>query len=71
MMSCSRIGSVTSSRDGQLVDRAAEVLLVERDPLRNTAAIDGGERLVDAHDLLRRLADLDDVARPHEVATGC
>src|SRR5690348_1054925 len=31
----------------QLRDRAAEVLLVERDPLRHAAAIHGRERLVD------------------------
>src|ERR1044071_2081563 len=52
----------------QLVDRAPEVLLVERDPLRDTTAIDRGERLVDAHDLLRGLFDLHDIARTHEVA---
>src|SRR5690606_5385579 len=51
----------------QLVDRAAEVLLVERDPLRHAATVDGSERLVDADDLLRRLLHLHDIARANEV----
>src|SRR5207249_690752 len=51
----------------QLVDRAAEVFLVERDPLRHAAAIDRPQRLVDPRDLLRRLLDLHHVARAHEV----
>src|SRR6187549_3074142 len=52
----------------QLVDRAAEVFLVERDPLRDATTINSGERLVDADDLLRGLFDLNDIARTHQVA---
>ena len=70
-MSCSRIGIVTSSRAGICLTAPLEVLLVELEPLRDAAAIDGLQRLVDPHDLLRRLAHLDDVARPHRDTTGC
>ena len=47
-MSCSRIGSVTSSRAGSALIAPAELLLVELEPLRHAAALDGAERLVDA-----------------------
>src|SRR5690242_19419644 len=60
-----RQGHVLARR--QLDDRATEVLLVELDPLRHAAAVDRSERLVDARDLLRRLANLDHVARTDEV----
>ena len=67
MMSCSRIGSVTSSRDGSWLIAPRKFSLSSvihcGTPRRSTAASASLMR----DDLLRRLADLNDVARTHEV----
>src|SRR6476659_9686935 len=60
-----REGDVLTRR--QLVDRAAEVLLVEGDRLRHDTMFDRRECLVDAAHLLRDFLDLDNIARAHEV----
>src|SRR4051812_39724170 len=51
----------------QLLDAAAHAVLVELDPLRHATAVDGGERLADPRDRLRRLADLDHITRAYQV----
>src|SRR5947209_20059628 len=49
------------------LDATFELLFVELEPLRHATAVDGTERLLDALDLARLLANRDDIARAHQV----